>query len=114
MDYLEIIKWVVLCIVGFIMSYLGFKNTFFAQITAFITEAELKYQNTEKAGKDKMAYVVKKVRDMLPVVFRPFFTDEWIEKLVQQIFDSVKEFVALQLKNLGNKTTEKIENKEEK
>lgn len=114
MDYVEIIKWVVLCIVGFIMSYLGFKNTFFTQITAFITEAELMYQNTEKAGKDKMAYVVKKVRDMLPPVFRPFFTDEWIEKLVQQIFDSIKEFVATQLKNLGNKEVEKIEEKDKK
>lgn len=114
MDYVEIIKWVLLCIVGFLMSYMGFKNTFFTQITAFITEAELVYKNTEKAGKDKMAYVVKKVRDMLPAVFRPFFTDEWIEKLVQQIFDSIKEFVAIQLKNLGNKEDEIIENKEDK
>lgn len=114
MDYLEIGKVVLLVVVGFVMSYLGFKNTFFTQITAFITEAELEYVNVEKSGKDKMAYVIKKVRDMLPAVFRPFFTDEWIESLIQQVFDSVKEFVAIQIKKaLGDKadSTDKIETK---
>ena len=110
---LEVGKVVGMVAIGFVCSYMGYKNSIFKYISDFITQAENEYINQEGKGKEKMAWVLAKIREKLPPAFRPLLKDEWIEDLVQTVFDCMKEFAAQQIEQIANRENKAIENKEE-
>lgn len=93
---MEWYQFILAVIVGLVTYVLGYRNTISATVSEAITKAEKDYQGLEKAGKDKMIAAIKFVRSNIPSYLQVFFTDAWIEKLVQDTFDATKEFVKLQ------------------
>lgn len=54
----------------------------------FIVEAEKIYDS--ESGQTKKEYVIKRIYDIVPPIFKIFVTEENIDRLVQKIFDEIK------------------------
>lgn len=100
----EIIKYSILVVVGFVMYAMGFKKNFTAKVLQYITDAEIEYKHLEKSGKEKMAYAIKRFRnDFIPLAFRALISDEWIETIIQAVFDQAQEFIKTQIDKIIKK-----------
>lgn len=63
-----------------------------------INEAEL----SEFDGEDKMKIAVFQIKQLVPDLFKPLFTDEVIEKIVQEVFDKMQDFAKKQVNKVGS------------
>ena len=59
--------------------------------------AEQAYQDTAKAGGQKMEWVVDYLYTLVPVMIKPFISRDMVQKLVQAAFDAMKKFADSQL-----------------
>lgn len=82
---------------GFMVSYFKTSAVFRGFISQLIADAEVKYANAEKAGALKMAWVIDKLYDIVPLPLRVIFTRERLEKFVQDIFDQVALYAKIQI-----------------
>ncbi len=76
---------VVLALVGF---YLDTKKKVLEQTNTAVADAE----KTDKDNAEKMAFVVERLKAIIPKALRFIFTDAVIEKIAQAAFDKIKEY----------------------
>lgn len=105
---MEILKYVLIIVLGAVIVYLKEYTTVIGKITALIAEAEETYINYEKAGEEKMKFCINKLNLIIPKAFKPILTDEVLEMLIQGVFDEVKKYADIQKQKLAEKINEKI------
>ena len=91
MNFIEIVNIViiVLCSAVFgVMMYFRTKGSATASAAEFIALIE----TSGLIGKDKMAFVVSKLCEMIPFPFRSIFTPERLEQIAQEVFDNMKKY----------------------
>lgn len=93
---LSVALGVAVVIFGFLVSYFKTSSTFRSFIVQLITDAEVKYANIEKAGQQKMAYVIDKLYEIIPLPLKLTFTKARLEAFAQEVFDWVKQFAIIQ------------------
>jgi hypothetical protein len=90
----------VLIISWFLISYFKTSSVFRGFIAQLISDAEWVFSDVEKAGKQKMDWVIEKLYGYIPAVLRPLFPSGKLEEIVQMVFDRVKDFADLQVEKL--------------
>jgi hypothetical protein len=90
----------VLIISWFLISYFKTSSVFRGFIAQLIADAEWVFAEVEKAGKQKMDWVIKKLYEYIPSFFKPFFPEEKLREIVQMVFDKIKDFADLQVEKL--------------
>lgn len=99
-EYILTIVFGVLFIAGTLVSYYFLiKGKIMRQINGEINKAE----DLDVDGEKKMAEVVLQLKQMVPVILRPFITDALLESLVQVAFDGIKAFATKQAKKDATK-----------
>lgn len=91
MSTIEIINIVVIVLAAAlfgIMMYFRTKGSAVASATEFIALIE----DSGLVGKDKMAFVVSQLYQLIPAPLRTIFTEERLEILAQEIFDNMKQY----------------------
>lgn len=73
-----------------------------------IAEAEEAYAMVEKAGAQKMQMCIEALLPLIPEAVAGIFTGDVIQRMVQTVFDSVKEFAEFSI----DKAAEKVAGKE--
>jgi hypothetical protein len=112
MDYMEILKTIqplLVLVLTYLVSYLVKKIELTRRISTVIGEAEVKYQEAQKAGKQKMGFAVDFLYKYVPVYLKPFITKELIAKMVQETFDETKRYVDSQLDKTADKINHKLD-----
>lgn len=98
----------VVCVVSVIIFYLFaeyYKRSatlrdFIAQL---IADAEKEFADKEKAGKEKMSWVLDHLYAKIPLPLKPFFSRADLENLVQSIFDWIAQYADIQVAKLNAK-----------
>lgn len=85
---LNIVLAVISVVLAGITYYLDIKKKLLENANKEISNA----QDVTTDNKERMEYVVKKLKDIVPVTLRFIFTDKVIEKLAQAAFDKIKEY----------------------
>lgn len=108
-DILQVIEIIAMIVGGFAISYFRTSSVFRGFIAELIADAEDQFHNVEKAGTEKMAWVVAQIYEFIPVWLKPFLTTEKIQAIVQTVFDKIKAFADLQVKKLKAKYEAEIQ-----
>ena len=72
-----------------------------------IAEAEEAYGMVEKAGEQKMRMCIEALLPLIPDAVAGIFTGDVIQRMVQTVFDSVKEFAEYNLDKAAEKAAGK-------
>ena len=98
---LNIAAGVALIIGAFLIEYFKASSVFRGFIAQLIADAEWVFSDVEKAGKQKMDWVIAKLYERyIPAFLKPFFTESKLREIVQIVFDKVKDFADLQVERL--------------
>jgi hypothetical protein len=71
-----------------ISYYLSVKN----KINSIAGDAINKAEDLSDIGEEKMKMVVAQVKTIIPPILRMAFNDEFLEQIVQELFDKMKKF----------------------
>lgn len=86
--------------------YNKIKSKFNEKITKFINDAEVL---EHLSNQEKMQQVVLWIKDLIPRLFIVVFNDETLEQIAENVYQDMKKFMNLRLKNkTGMKTNEVI------
>jgi regulatory protein YycH of two-component signal transduction system YycFG len=98
----EIILGVLVVISIFATYYFKIKAQIEQEAIGAINDAE----STNKIGQEKMKQAIEEVNKIIPSFLKPIFNDEFLELIIQSIFDRMKEFAEKQAekKKIGGKT----------
>jgi len=102
-DILQVVEIIAMIAGGFLISYFRTSSVFRGFIAELIADAEEQFSNVEKAGAEKMAWVIAQIYEFIPVWLKPFLTAEKIQAIVQTVFDKIKAFADLQVLKLKSK-----------
>ena len=91
-EILSIVFAVLTAVVGFVSYYFYIRNKIQKQIAAEIENAE----DEDTVGEEKMAQVVSALKQLVPVILKPFITDSLIESLVQTAFNAIEAYAKKQ------------------
>lgn len=80
-----------------ITSILGYYQFIRKKIEEEALDAINKAEDTDKIGKEKLQDAVETVYSLLPPVAKPFVSKQFIEMVIQQVFDKVEEYAQKQL-----------------
>ena len=97
---INIAAGVALILGAFLIEYFKTSSVFRGFIAQLISDAEGVFSDVEKAGKQKMAWVIGKLYGYIPAILRPLFPSGTLEEIVQMVFDKVKDFADLQVERL--------------
>ena len=97
---INIAAGVALVLGAFLIEYFKTSSVFRGFIAQLISDAEGVFSDVEKAGKQKMAWVIGKLYGYIPAILRPLFPSGTLEEIVQMVFDKVKDFADLQVERL--------------
>lgn len=76
-----------------------------ADVVLYIKQAEEDYKDVSHAGGQKFEQVVNKLYELVPDALHSFITKEMIEDMVQNTFEEMEKYVAIQL----DKVTDSID-----
>ena len=96
----QIVSGALLIIGAFLVSYFRTSSVFRGFIAQLIADAEWVFSEVEKAGNEKMAWVISKLYGYIPAVLQPFFPENKLREIVQAVFDKIKDFADLQVERL--------------
>ncbi len=99
----NIVVTILLCVAGFLFSYLKTKSTVIRKAGDFINKAEENWASVSHAGAEKFQWVVKSLHSLLPMPLKPFITEAMIAEIVQKVFDSMAEYATKQLDKVVDK-----------
>ena len=108
-DILQVIEIIAMIVGGFAISYFRTSSVFRGFIAELIADAEERFSNVEKAGAEKMAWVVAQIYAFIPAWLKPFLTTEKIQAIVQAVFDKIKAFADIQVLKIKAKYEAEIQ-----
>ena len=82
---------------GIVLSFILFLVACFSNVKATLTKMSSVYisiaeEHKTISGSEKMRLVVAWMRDITPRLFRVIFTEEVLEKMVQNVFDDMRKY----------------------
>lgn len=92
-EILSIVFAVLTAVGGFVSYYFYIRNRIETQIAEQIENAE----DGTTVGEEKMAQVVASLKQLVPLILKPFITDSLIEKLVQTAFNAIEAYAKKQV-----------------
>ena len=102
---------VVLCAVVFgARTYFKTRGSVYEAASELIAQIE----SSGLIGKDKMAYVVGKLVELIPVPLKTIFTAERLETLAQEVFDNMKKYALEYAERIDKEKEEKEKEEPEK
>ena len=108
-DYLEIIKIVLIVGLGALSYYLRTYTNVNKKATALIAEAEEQYKGYTKAGEDKINWCVTQLNKVIPKSMKLILTDEVLKSIVQNVFDNIEAYANVKKVEVADKINEKID-----
>jgi len=108
-DILQVIEIIAMIVGGFLISYFRTSKVVREFVAQLIADAEERFSNVEKAGAEKMAWVIAQIYEFIPAWLKPFLTTEKIQAIVQTVFDKIKAFADLQVLKLKAKYEAEIQ-----
>ena len=100
-DILQVVEIIAMIVGGFLISYFRTSSVFRGFIAQLIADAEWAFSEVEKAGNEKMAWVISKLYERyIPAFLKPLFTEAKLREIVQMVFDKMKDFADLQVERL--------------
>lgn len=108
-DILQVVEIIAMIVGGFAISYFRTSSVFRGFIAELIADAEERFSNVEKAGAEKMAWVIAQIYAFIPAWLKPFLTTEKIQAIVQAVFDNIKAFADIQVLKLKAKYEAEIQ-----
>jgi len=99
-DILQVVEIIAMIVGGFAISYFRTSVVFRGLIAQLIADAERAFSEVEKAGNEKMAWVISKLYGYIPAVLKPLFPESKLREAVQTVFDKIKDFADLQVERL--------------
>lgn len=105
MSTMEIIDLVVaiICVLGYAaMMYFKVRGDIVGAVSELIAAAEA----TGLAGSEKMAQVVARLAEMVPVPFKAFLTADTLQRIAQGVFDWMKQYALNYIEAKKEKTEE--------
>lgn len=96
----QIVSGALLIIGAFLVSYFRTSSVVRGFSAQLIADAEWVFSEVEKAGNEKMAWVISKLYGYIPAVLQPFFPENKLREIVQMVFDKIKDFADLQVERL--------------
>ena len=112
-DVLQVIEIIAMIAGGFLISYFRTSKVVRELIAELISDAEWAFSEVEKAGNEKMAWVISKLYGYIPAILKPLFPETKLREIVQMVFDKVKDFADLQVERLkAAYEKEKVEREE--
>jgi hypothetical protein len=98
---INIAAGVALILGAFLISYFKTSAVFRGFIAQLIAAAEWVFSEVEKAGKQKMDWVIAKLYERyIPAFLKPLFTETKLREIVQMVFDKIKDYADLQVERL--------------
>ena len=107
---IEIIKYVIILVLGAVIVYLKKYTNVIQKVNEVIVEAENVYSEYENAGAKKMQFCISKLNEIIPKVLKPILTDEILEILIQSIFNEVSKYAEIQKQKLAEQINNKLAN----
>lgn len=92
-EILSIVFAVLTAVSGFVSYYLYIRHKIQKQIAPEIKNAE----DEDKVGEEKMAQVVSALKELVPIILKPFIKDSLIESLVQIAFNYIEAYAKKQV-----------------
>ena len=99
-NIIEIVAYIAL---GGLALYFKANANLKAKVSEIITEAEITYKDTFKAGGLKHEYVVEKLYSMIPAGLNLVITRDLVTVLVDNTFKSMEQYAKQQLDNAVDK-----------
>ena len=99
-DILQVVEIIAMIVGGFLISYFRTSSVFRGFIAQLIADAEWAFSEVEKAGNEKMAWVIRKLYGYIPAILQPLFPESKLRDIVQMVFDKIKDFADLQVERL--------------
>ncbi len=112
-NYVEIIKMALIIGLGALSYYLKTYTNVTKKVTSLIAEAEELYKEYTKAGEDKMAWCIEQLNKIIPAILKPILSDAVLEIIVQNVFDSIQDYINVKkvvVADKINETLDKVEN----
>jgi hypothetical protein len=98
---INIAAGVALILGAFLISYFKTSAVFRGFIAQLIAAAEWVFSEVEKAGKQKMDWVIANLYERyIPAFLKPLFTETKLREIVQMVFDKIKDYADLQVERL--------------
>lgn len=98
---INIAAGVVLIISWFLLEYFRTSAKFRGFVAKLIADAEWVFSEVEKAGKQKMDWVIAKLYERyIPAFLKPLFTETKLREIVQMVFNKIKDYADLQVERL--------------
>lgn len=88
MNWIYIVLSILVFVIGGLTAYFSTKSSITSMVSYLIAQAE----NTDLNGSEKMKYVVAKLYENVPSVFKSILTEEALEEIAQKVFDAMKEY----------------------
>lgn len=102
-EILQVVLYVILG--GFVIWYRT--NTKLNQrVNDFISEAELVYKDTVKAGGMKHRYVVDRLYEIIPAPLKVLFSYDMVSQIVDKAFEGIEDYAKQQLDKIAMNYTE--------
>ena len=97
---LNILEGALLILAYLVWQYYKSSSTFRGFIAELIADAEVEFSNVAKAGELKMAWVISKLYSYIPIVFKPFFSEDKLREIVQMVFAQISAYADIQIAKL--------------
>lgn len=104
-QYLNIILIIFSAIVSLIAVYNKIKSNFTGLISSFIKLAE---EDTSLSNIEKMDMVVQWIKQLIPNIFKIVFNDKTLRQIAQNIYDDMKQYKNIYIKNKTGLTTSQV------
>ena len=107
MTIYSVITTALMVILGAVSYYLKTKASVTQIAQSLVAIAEDMYKSTEKAGKQKLAYVLNKLyEDYIPTTLKPFFPKEMLIEIIEYALTMAKEYALAQADAIEAKAEE--------
>ena len=94
----ELILTILSSVLTIIATVFGYYQHIKKRLEQEALNAINKAEETDKIGVEKMQEAIKLVYDMIPIVARPFISEQMIKLIIQNVFDKVEDYAKKQLK----------------
>jgi len=89
--------WIIICIsLAIFATYYSIKSEIASNLSTFIKDAAY---NTNLTGPQKMDLVLSWVKNIIPRLFKVLFSDKVLRQMAQNIYDDMKAYKKLYIKN---------------
>lgn len=89
---IDVVFEIILCLASVALTFLSYYFSVKSKIRKMSEDAINCAEELNRIGEEKMKIAVENIRNAIPTAMRPLFSDEFIKRIVQDVFDKMKSF----------------------